>query len=201
MSDVGIDQKVSLVEEKFATPRIVKNGRTGQTYSVGIGLPKEMFVKEINTFHPPSQPHFFQADNFQLIKEGQGTERHKALIDRNNVNVLYMHGVFKDGQWVPEDEKLQAKGITVEDIVRDRELQGSPVDVLFICSTDNNSRIAVIPFQDEYERPKVYMKSKPARGKVMIDDKTAKVIVQMKVMSEDDIEFQKWQNWGRIKVS
>lgn len=45
MNDVGIDQKVASVEEKFATPRIVKNGRTGQVYSVGIGLPKEMFVK------------------------------------------------------------------------------------------------------------------------------------------------------------
>lgn len=112
-----------------------------------------------------------------------------------------MHGIFKDGQWMPEDKQLQLKGIKVEDIVRDYELSGSPVDVLFVCSNENNSMVKVIPFQDKYERPKVYMRNKPAQGNVMLDNKTGEVNVQMRVKSEDDVEFKKWKNWGRIKVT
>lgn len=199
MSDIVIDQEVSRVEEKLATPRIVKNGRTGQSYSVGIGLPKEQFIREANLAYPPSKPHFFQADNFQLVKEGV-TERDETLIDRNNVNVLYMHGIFKDGQWMPEDKELQQKGITIEDIIRDHEVTGIPVDVLFVCARGNNLRVMVIPFQNKYERPKVYMKKELARGNVMLDNKTGEVRVQMRVKSENDVEFEGWKNWGRVKV-
>lgn len=112
-----------------------------------------------------------------------------------------MHGVFKDGKWIPEDNTLQAKGITVEDIVRDHELSGGSVDVIFICSNENNSRVRVIPFQREYGRPKVYMKNKPAQGKVAIDSKAGGISVQMRVGLEDDVEFQEWKNWGRVKVA
>lgn len=199
MSDVGKPENPS-VEEKFATPRIVKNARMGQAYSVGIGLPKETFSKEINLFSPPLEPHFFQADNFQLIKEGQEAERDETLIDGKKVNILYMHGLFKDGQWVPGDKELQLKGITVEDIVKDHELSGSPVDVLFVCSNENNSMVNVIPFQDKYERPKVYMRNKPAQGSVMLDGTTGEIKVEMRVKSEEDVEFKKWKKWGRIKV-
>ena len=199
--DIGVDQKVSSIEERFATPKIVKNARTGQTYSVGIGLPKETYTKEVNLFSPPSQPHFFQADHFQLVKESEGTTRDETLVDRNKVNILYMHGVFRDGYWQPEDSGLQEKGITIEDIVRDHEASGNLVDVLFVCSNENNSRITVLPFQGAYEKPKIHMQNKPAQGSVMVNSKTGEVEVQMRVKSQNDVEFTKWKNWGRVKVS
>jgi hypothetical protein len=115
--------------------------------------------------------------------------------------VLYMHGVFKDGQWRLDNRSFQAKGITIEDIVRDYELSGKTADVLFICSSENNLRFKVVPFQGEYERPKIHMKNRPAEGKVTIDNKTGEVRVQMRVKSEDDVEFRKWKNWGRVKVN
>lgn len=174
--------------------KILKDQVAGATFTIHQGLPRETYAGQ-GIFTVPKIPHVFEADHFEL-NSPQGT-----LVDARKVNVLLMHGVAKNGHWLPLDRSLQEKNVSVEQIVRSFEASsGKSVDVLFVCNPKGESRVRIVPFSDAYDKPRIYMKSGDARGGVTQNEKTGEVTVRMETQSDDQVEYLKWKNKGQVKI-
>jgi len=186
----------SFVEQKFADKnpkRILKDKRTGEVFTVHEGLPRESQVEGV-FITAPEEPHVFTADTYKL-KIGD-----KTVVNANNVRVIFMHGVLRDGVWYPQDPRLQLKGLTVENIVRSYEdSSNKPVDVLFICNPNYN-RVRISSFSDPNERPRIYMKQGNAKGPIMLNQETGEITVEMKADDREQVEFENWKNKDRVRV-
>lgn len=74
------------------------------------------------------------------------------------------------------------------------------IDVLFVCNPKGGTKVRLVPFSEMNEQARIYMKSGDARGGVTINDRTGEVTVQMNTPFEDQVEFRRWKNKGRVRV-
>ena len=190
-------REISPIEERFCDqqpPKIVMDKTSNQTFTVHQGVPKETYTGQ-GIFTVPDTPHVFKADHYTLEVPG------KTLIDAGNVNVLLMHGIAKEGRWLPLDPALQQKGLSIEDIVKGYEAQtGEMIEALFVCNPKGRSRVRTVPFSGLYEAQRIFMKNGDAHGKVTINEDSGEVTVKMRAEYEDEIEFKRWENKGLVKA-
>lgn len=117
------------------TDRLDLRLANGSWVTVNIGVPDGIPIGEGYTlFSPPLKPHVINVD--RLIKEDPSDLKH-PLSDEKDKTILYMHGKEIDGRWVPEDEELVAKNVTIPDIIAAYEAaSGKFIDFAFVCSKD-----------------------------------------------------------------
>ena len=189
-------RELSPIEQRFCDQQALKiiKDQAGATFSIHQGLPRETYAGQ-GIFTVPDTPHVFQADHFEL----NSPKGH--LVEAKGVNVLLMHGVARVGKWFPLNRALQERGISVEQIVNSfEESSGQSIDVLFVCNPKGESRVKVVPFAGVYQKPRIYMKSGNARGSVNQHYQTGEVTVRMETESEDQAEFLRWKNKGKVRV-
>lgn len=193
-------QEVPSLEKNFCDNRVItlKDNRAGKAYSIHEGLPRETYADglDMGAFEVPLIPHVFSADNFKVRINSQN------VVDENNVTILYLHGVTRDGHWVPLEKSLNQSGITIEDIVKDLEEQSDMrIDVLFVCNPRPTTRVRFEPFSDISQLPRVFMRVGDAKGHVVLDKRENKVLVEMRTDSEEKVEYKKWKNTkGKVKL-
>jgi len=164
---------------------------SGVEYSVHTGLPDELAMsmgEDYLLYFPPLEPYVFKADQFVLE---DGKNLNSPLIDEPNLSVLFMHGEWQNGLWVPKDPWLQAQGVTITDIVLGYEKAVEDyLDVLFVCKTGSSVKTATAV---DTQYPYIHPRFGQASGRVF--KHAGKVTV---VLNSGDtqapVDYQGWQN-------
>lgn len=162
----------------------------GEPYRVNLGLPKPTIgaYGAVKYYEAPYSPHVFNSDRF-ILKSGD--DPNKLLIDAPRLRILQMHGRWDGKNWVPSDQELANKGLSVPRLISAFEkLTGWPIDVVWVCQFDSEQ--GRHPLETDTGHPYIYPISGYAQGAVMLERGKLEVSLNQAPDEISRIEYEDW---------